>query len=154
MIWVDSQISKEQGFAAWLATATIGSIVTNTASTCASSFGSSSFKTHRFLKHCPRRRYQGGCLLPLRSALTPHLERAGLLCYSLLIQVIGIEDQRFPLRVEHAPVRFLRRSGTGHVVHFRDIQIPRTHKFPNVTVVREQFLLLIHGSVTLAQQVR
>ena len=56
--------------------------------------------------------------------------------------------ERLSLRVEHASVRLWAASGTSHAPDFRDMVISKTGEFPNVTVMREQLLLLVQTAAS------
>src|ERR1019366_6733049 len=110
MIWVDSQVSKEQGFAAWLATSAVRLDRNEHGINLCQEFRVVQFQDPPLLCGIVLEEdTKGECLLPVRSAPAPYLKRAGILHVWLLIQVVGVEDERLPLRVKHAPVRLLGR---------------------------------------------
>src|SRR5215472_682167 len=87
-------------------------------------------------------------LLPVRAVLAPRLKCAGLFYAALLIEIVRIEDQRFPLSVEHAAVRFLGGTVASHVVDLGNIKVARSHEVADIPVLGEQVFLL--GSRLLA----
>ena len=91
-------------------------------------------------------------LLPVRSTSAPGLESASILDTSLLVQIVGVKDQRFPFRVEHAAVGFPRLSGTLDVIHFRNVEISGPHQVTDVAVVGQQLLLLVERGFTIVEQ--
>src|SRR5262245_25534529 len=82
------------------------------------------------------------CLLPVRSTPAPSLETARILYSRLLIEIVGIKDQRFPLGVEDAAVRLLGLSVPLDIVDLCHIEIARAHQVSNVSVVGQKLLLL------------
>src|SRR5882724_11272472 len=81
-------------------------------------------------------------LLPVRSAAAPGFKRARFLHARRLVQVIGVENQRFAPREEHAPERLLRFACADNVVDLRDIKVPCAHQLSNVAILGEHLLLL------------
>jgi len=54
-----------------------------------------------------------GSLLSVQNAAAPRLERAGALIPGLLVEIIRVENQRLPLRIENPAIRFLRLPRPG-----------------------------------------
>src|ERR1700720_1766133 len=94
------------------------------------------------------------CLLFVRAASPPRLERADVLDSNLLIQIVSVKDQRLPFRIENAAIWFLRRSITRDVVYLRDVQVSRSHQIPNVAVVGKKFVLLVNRLFPIAKLAR
>src|SRR5258708_19152456 len=84
-------------------------------------------------------------LFPIRSTPAPYLKRASILDLRL-VKVVGVEDQRLPFCIEHAAIGLLG-PGAGHIVDFRYVEVSRSHKFPNVTVLGQEFVLLVKRSI-------
>src|SRR5579884_2858776 len=72
----------------------------------------------------------------------PRLECARILDSGLCVQVVCIENQPLPFRVENATIRLAGLSIAIHIVDFRDIKIASSHQVSNITIVVEQVLLL------------
>src|SRR5262249_2875676 len=90
-------------------------------------------------------------LLEVRAATTPSLKR--LVSFAvLLIKVICIKDQRLFFRVEQATVRFAGGTLFIGVIHLGDVEIPCAHYLANVTIMRQQFVLLIQSLLPILQQ--
>src|SRR6266849_3466605 len=75
---------------------------------------------------------------PVRSTAAPYLKSAGILDLRLLVEVIGIKDERLPFRVENAAIGFLGLTGAGDDVDFCDVAIACSHEFANVTILETQ----------------
>ncbi len=71
---------------------------------------------------------------------------------SLLIQVIGVKDQRLSACVKHSAVGLLGLARAGDVIHFRNVEIPRTHQVPDVAIMREEFVLLVERYFAVVKQ--
>jgi hypothetical protein len=67
---------------------------------------------------------KGKRVAPIGSPPAPRLEYACVLHLWFLIQIIGIEDQRFSFGEEHTAIRLLGLSSAGNVVNFSDVEIP------------------------------
>src|SRR5882724_6848113 len=63
-------------------------------------------------------------LAEVRLAITPRLENTALVILPVL-QIEGIEDQKFLLDVIYAPVGAFRLTITSHVIHIHDVQVTR-----------------------------
>src|SRR5215471_13932145 len=73
-------------------------------------------------------------LLPVRPTPAPGLKYWGDL-RPLLIQVVGVKDERLPFRVKHPAVRLSRGTMVVNIVHFGDVEITGAHEFPDISVV-------------------
>src|SRR5271154_4076841 len=82
-------------------------------------------------------------LQTVRAAPAPGLKRRGSLGARLLIQIIGIKDEGLSARVEDAAVGLLRFPVAGNIVNLSNVQIARPHQLSNITIVREQLILLL-----------
>src|ERR1700687_2179360 len=83
-----------------------------------------------------------GSLLFVNAVAAPRLKRAGALIPSLLVEVIRVENERLSFGVEDPAIRLLRLSIPRNVIDLGNIKLPGAHQFPDIPVVREQFLLL------------
>ena len=90
-------------------------------------------------------------LLRVWAAPSPRLKGSSILQPSLLIQIIGVEDQRLSPRIKHPAVGLLGRPGFADIVHLSDIEIAGAHELANIPVVGEQFLLLVNCDFLLMQ---
>src|SRR5208282_4081995 len=59
---------------------------------------------------------KAGSLLFVETAAAPRLKGAGGSVLRLLIEIIGVENQGLPFRVEDPAIRFLRLPVTRHVI--------------------------------------
>src|SRR5208282_11194 len=59
---------------------------------------------------------EAGSLLFVETAAAPRLKGAGGFVLRLLIEIIGVENQGLPFRVEDPAIRFLRLPVTRHVI--------------------------------------
>src|SRR5882762_3479995 len=91
-------------------------------------------------------------LLAIGASPAPGLEATRALCASLLIEVVGVKDERLPFRIKHAAVGLLGFSRALHVIDLRDVEIARAHQVTNVAVVSQQLLLLIERGFTIMEQ--
>src|ERR1700683_5463371 len=89
--------------------------------------------------------------LHVRSAAAPGLEGSRVPDSGLLVQVIGVEEQRFALGVEDAPARLLCRAVASHVIDFGDVEVPRTHQVTNVSIVGQKVVLLVDRLLAVAK---
>src|SRR5439155_5195365 len=74
---------------------------------------------------------EAACRLRAAVLLAPHLE-GDFVDVALVLQVIGVEDQRPSLRIEDASGKgplLTRSAGVQHIDHF---QVPRSHQVPYV----------------------
>src|SRR5260370_42411739 len=76
------------------------------------------------------------------TAPAPSLERTRVLESRLLVQIVGVKNQRFALRIEHAPIRLIRFAGSRHIVDLYTVQLPRSHQIPNVPVMFQKLALV------------
>ena len=67
----------------------------------------------------------------------------------LLVEIIGIENQRLAPGIENATVRLFGFAGAGHVIDFRDVQIAGAHQFADIPVVGQEFISLFECSLLL-----
>ena len=93
-------------------------------------------------------------VIAIRSSAPPSLECACALDARLLIEIVGIKDERFPTGIEDPPKGFLRISGLCDVVDLSDIEIARAHQFSDVAVVIQQLLLAGDFLIALALRCR
>src|ERR1700736_1274477 len=113
MVWIDFEVRKQQGLPAW---STAPAVRFHRYED-----GIDLFQRLRIIKfECPAFL---GCvvlvkdtevqrLLSVGAASAPRLERAGVFHSRLLIQIISVEDERLPFRIENAPVGLLCRPIT------------------------------------------
>ena len=80
---------------------------------------------------------------------SPRLERAGTFQFGLLIQIVGIENQRLAPGIENTAIRLLGFAGASHVIDFRDVQVAGAHEFADIPVVAQEFIALFEGSLLL-----
>src|SRR5690348_9338296 len=66
-------------------------------------------------------------LLAVRAVLPPSLKGAGVLHTRLLIQVIGVEDQRPPFGIENSAVGLLGSAVTSNVIDLGYIKVACAH---------------------------
>src|SRR5262249_52436756 len=90
----------------------------------------------------------------IRSSLSPRFERTRFLDTRALVQIISIEDQGLSSGIEHAAKGLLGLTRAGHIEDLRNIKVPSTHELADVTVLREQILLLSRQAFPLAQRIR
>src|SRR5580700_1898297 len=90
-------------------------------------------------------------LAPIRPVLPPSLKRARRSDASLLIEIVGVEDERLSLGVEDTAVGFLRNPVASHVINLSDIEVPRPHQFSDVAVMGEQVLLFAEALLAVAK---
>src|SRR5580693_10586926 len=88
-------------------------------------------------------------LLTVRAPPAPRLERAGTFQFGLLIQIVGIENQRLVSGIKDTTVRLPGFAGPGDVIDFRDIEIARTHYLAYVPVMAQEFIALLEGRLSL-----
>src|SRR5437588_6773915 len=77
----------------------------------------------------------------VRTAPPPGLERACVSRPGLPVEVVGIENQRFPLGIENPAIRSLSLTVLCDVVDFGNVKIAGTHQVTNIPVVGKQVLL-------------
>src|SRR5260370_17518242 len=95
------------------------------------------------------------------TAPAPSLERTRVLESRLLVQIVGVKNQRFALRIEDAPIRLIRFAGSRHIVDLYNVEVPRSHQIPNVPVmfqklalVRNRRALLVNRPFSLVNLIR
>ena len=81
-------------------------------------------------------------LLAVRASPAPCLKRTCPFDFRLLIEIVGVKDQRLSSRIEDSAIRLLGFAGPRHVIYFRDVKIAGTHQFPNIAIMGEKFIAL------------
>jgi hypothetical protein len=152
VIGVDAEVSKQEGLATGPVAAAVGLDGDENSVDLCQHFGivgSQDPALPRSTVFIENTEVEG--LLPVRSSPSPGLERASF-CLGLLVEIVGVKDQRLPFGEEHPAVWLFRLPVTSDIVHFRDIEIAATHQFADVAIMREKLLLLIECTLAVVQQ--
>src|ERR1700722_2859261 len=107
MVWVHLQVSKEEGLTAWFVAAAVrfhghehcvdlGEFLRIVEFQNPSLFGDIILKKNT----------QVQSLCPVGPSLSPGLKRARIPKTRLAVQIVGIENERFPFCVENTPIGF------------------------------------------------
>ena len=88
-------------------------------------------------------------LLAVRPPPAPRLEGTCTFQFGLLIQIVGIENQRLAPRIENPAIRLLGFARAGHVIDFRNIEIAGAHQFADIAVMAQEFIVLFESSLLL-----
>src|SRR5208283_2889953 len=155
MVWVHLQVSKEERLTAWLLAAAVRFHGHENRFNLIELLRVVEFQDPPLFGNVVFIKYtqvQSLCLVG--PALTPSLKRACVLETWVAVEVIGIENQRFRFCVENASISLLRCCVFRNIKHFGYIEVPRSHQFPNVSIMGEKFLLLVDGRITVSKQLR
>ncbi len=88
---------------------------------------------------------------PVRSLVSPGLASTTF-CVDLLVEIVGVEDQRLPFGEKHPAVWPFRLPVASDVVDFSDVEIAGTHQFADVAIIREKFPRFVQCTITVVQQ--
>jgi hypothetical protein len=94
---------------------------------------------------------KAGSLLFVKTAAAPRLKGAGAFVFRLLVEIIGVENQRLSFGVEDPAIRFLRLPVTRNVIDLGNIKVPSPHEFADIPVVGKQFLLIANLLLQVAE---
>src|ERR1700686_4241327 len=82
--------------------------------------------------------------------LPPYLEGTGVLDSGLAIEIKGVEDERFVLRVKHAAKSLTGAASAVDIEYVGDIQLARAHEFANVAVGGQILFVIFELAVLIA----
>src|SRR5581483_10489923 len=152
MIRSNSEISKEERFAAWLFAPAVRLDGYKNGIDLGQSLGIIQLQNPALLGSIvliEDAQIEG--VFPIRAAAPPGLKGLSMLAF-LPIKIVSVEDQRLILRIEQATIGPARDPLLVGVIDLRDVQIARPHDLTNVAIMRKQLFLLAEGRVAILEQ--
>src|SRR5258708_32341018 len=122
MVGLDAKVGEEQGFATWMRAAAVRLHSHKHSVDLSKGLGIVGFQYPALLVGVVLvEDAEVDCLIPLWPSATPRLEAAAAWDPWLLIQILGVQNERFALGVEDAPKGLLGVTRLGHVIYFGDV---------------------------------